>query len=237
MVEKESYGSRFLVEMKSSWGWPLIGRGNQPRVIWRHGDQIISPRPYPTWRSQSGKSVIAIASFDDSPVKETLSLKAEKVREREEVSLLLDLPEFVLECILELLSSTGLFTMAGVYNGSGTLPLKKRSTLSKGTKRKALFVNVSGPLAGAVEYAEIGNGQVKEFCTGGFRHGLLVLESGKFWFPRVPDSRLNRLNQPVQSGFNNYGTIGFTLSGYDTELSYDSITNNFNAKDAYYGCV
>ncbi|GFY84675.1 hypothetical protein Acr_03g0014490 [Actinidia rufa] len=201
MVEKESYGSRFLVEMKSSWGWPLIGRGNQPRVIWRHGDQIISPRPYPTWRSQSGKSVIAIASFDDSPVKETLSLKAEK------------------------------------DNGSGTLPLKKRSTLSKGTKRKALFVNVSGPLAGAVEYAEIGNGQVKEFCTGGFRHGLLVLESGKFWFPRVPDSRLNRLNQPVQSGFNNYGTIGFTLSGYDTELSYDSITNNFNAKDAYYGCV
>ncbi|XP_057461863.1 F-box protein At2g32560-like isoform X2 [Actinidia eriantha] len=201
------------------------------------------------------KSVIAITCFDISPVKETRSLKAENVREREEISSLLDLPEFVLECILERLSPTGLFTMAGVCTSlrekctsdhlwerhmkqkwgrligdaaysewQWHIASRKRSTLSKGTKRKTWFGNVSSLWPVLWNKSKLGTGSETRSSVpeDSVMAWYLALESGTFWFPAQVYNREN-------------GNIGFMLSCYDAELSYDSSTDTFKASYSPHG--
>ncbi|XP_052176838.1 F-box protein At2g32560-like isoform X2 [Diospyros lotus] len=199
-----------------------------------------------------GKSVIAVASLEVS--KEAASGKAENVK-GEEKTCLLDLPELAMDCILERLSPAGLSSMAGVCTSlrercasdhlwerhmkqkwgriindvacrewQWQIASTNRSTLSNGTKRKAIFGYFSGLWLLLSDRSKLGNGS----RTGSFlqRDSIMAcyiaLETGKFWFPAQVYNREN-------------GHVGFMLSCYDAELSYDSSTDTFRARYSPYG--
>lgn len=176
---------------------------------------------------------------------------------------LLDLPELTLECILERLSPSGLCNMAGVCTSMrerctndhfwdkhmkqkwGKLigaaayrewevqhveaTTSRRNSLSDQTKKKrGVFDSLSGilPFYSWVIRPKLQSSRVKKITTtlpfNSIMSLYLSLESGNFWFPAQVYNREN-------------GNVGFMLSCYDAQLSYDSGTDTFQARYSPYG--
>ncbi|CAB4316653.1 unnamed protein product [Prunus armeniaca] len=161
----------------------------------------------------------------------TFSSKVENVEERDSLSLL-DLPDLTLECILEKLSPSGLCTMGGVCTS-----LRERCRDDRLWERH--MMEKWGRLIGAAAYREwqlhvasrsrvrnISDQTKKKARTSlpveSVMSLYLSLESGKFWFPAQVYNREN-------------GNVGFMLSCYDAQVSYDSRTNTFQARYSPYG--
>lgn len=178
---------------------------------------------------------------------------------------LLDLPDLALECILERLSPSGLCNMAGVCTSMrerctsdhfwdkhmkqkwGKLigaaayrewevqhveaTTSRRNSLSDQTKKKGgVFHSLSGilPFYSWVIRPKLQSSRVKKTTTtttlpvNSIMSLYLSLESGNFWFPAQVYNREN-------------GNVGFMLSCYDAQLSYDSGTDTFQARYSPYG--
>ncbi|KAL0390764.1 UNVERIFIED_CONTAM: F-box protein [Sesamum calycinum] len=184
-----------------------------------------------------------------SPKKKNSSSKVESVEMVSETSVL-DLPDLVLECILEKLPPEGLCRMAGVCTS-----LRDWCTSDHLWERH--MKNKWGRIVGPAAYREwqfhVVSGKSSTFFNQDKQKGLmgyliqlwpfalirssfsniskkqsfppvdsimswyLALESGKFWFPAQVYNREN-------------GHIGFMLSCYDAELSYDQRTDTFQAR-------
>ncbi|KAI6669640.1 hypothetical protein NL676_004525 [Syzygium grande] len=125
--------------------------------------------------------------------------------------LVLDLPELVLECILERLPPAELFNMAGVCSS-----LRNRCVSDHLWERhmKQKWGRVIGPAAYREWKCEK---QRIPLPTDSIMSWYLALETGKFCFPAQVYNREN-------------GHVGFMLSCYDAELSYDSRTDTFQAR-------
>ncbi|WJX64494.1 hypothetical protein P8452_49269 [Trifolium repens] len=193
-------------------------------------------------------------------VKRTFVSKVENVEEEEEDTpsqdlSVLDLPDLVLECILEKLPPDSLCQMAGVCHS-----LREKCVSDHLWERhmKQKWGRVIGPVA----YREWKWYVASKRSIGSLRHGkqsslikfmslrwpfswmrmtvdavynnsakkqssylppdsfmtwYLALENGNFWFPAQVYNREN-------------GHVGFMLSCYDAELSYDPHTDTFQAR-------
>ncbi|KAA8517942.1 hypothetical protein F0562_015416 [Nyssa sinensis] len=174
-----------------------------------------------------------------SSMKRTISSKV-VVEKNDEISLL-DLPELTLECILERLSPAGLYAMSGVCSsmrnrcGSDHLWEKHvnkkwgklignaaayrewqwQPTLVDRTKQRGLFGSVSSvwPLSWITPTEQ----RHSSLPVDSVMDLYIALESGKLWFPAQVYNREN-------------GYVGFMLSSYDAEVSYDSCTDTFRAR-------
>ncbi|PON39077.1 F-box domain containing protein [Parasponia andersonii] len=182
------------------------------------------------------------------------STRVENVEEKERISLL-DLPELTLECIFERLSPVGLCSMAGVCSS-----LRERCTsdhlwekhmkqkwgkvvgdaayrewqchmvsrngpnLSDRNKKRGLFESLfnARPFSWIRPKLEKNCRARTTLPVDSIMACYLSLESGKFWFPAQVYNREN-------------GHIGFMLSCYDAQLSYDSETDTFQARYAPHG--
>ncbi|XP_031403029.1 F-box protein At2g32560 isoform X2 [Punica granatum] len=181
--------------------------------------------------------------------KACLGPKVENMEDTNEEMSVLDLPELALECILERLPPGGLFSMASVCSS-----LRKRCVSDYLWERhmKQKWGRVIGPaayrewkwfIATRRDYGGPKQGKQKWWMklltalpfswirsrldnsdrqrisqpTDSIMSWYLALETGKFWFPAQVYNREN-------------GHIGFMLSCYDAELSYDSRTDTFQAR-------
>uniref|UniRef100_A0A2P2JX92 F-box family protein n=1 Tax=Rhizophora mucronata TaxID=61149 RepID=A0A2P2JX92_RHIMU len=162
----------------------------------------------------------------------------------------LDLPELALECILERLPPAGLCSMAGVCTS-----LRQKCMSDHLWKRhmKQKWGRIIGPAAYREWQWYLASGKDLTNCKYGKHHGImkllsmfspfswirskvdcngrqsspmlvdsvmswyLALETGRFWFPAQVYNREN-------------GHVGFMLSCYDADLSYDPCTDTFQAR-------
>ncbi|XP_042513041.1 F-box protein At2g32560-like isoform X2 [Macadamia integrifolia] len=187
--------------------------------------------------------------------RKSFSTKVENVEESEESSVL-DLPELALECILGKLHPEELCNMAAVCS---SLRDRCRSDHLWKRHMEEKWSRVIGPAADREWQWRIACRKdlgVSERCGGGGGGGrkhlvkslscawplswikskmencskqtsyspadsimslYLSLENGKFWFPAQVYNREN-------------GHVGFMLSCYDAEVSYDSHTDTFHAR-------
>jgi len=162
----------------------------------------------------------------------------------------LDLPDLVLECILERLPTEGLCRMAGVCSslrercisdhlwekhmknkwGRIISPAAYREWQWHIASRKGSIFSNQGKQRGLMGYltllwptalirSSFGNiSKKKDFPpVGSIMSWYLALESGNFWFPAQVYNREN-------------GHVGFVLSCYDAELSYDRRSDTFQAR-------
>lgn len=176
--------------------------------------------------------------------------RIESIEDSTEISVL-DLPELALECILGKLSPAGLCNMAGVCRslrqscrsdylwerqmsekwgrviGKAAertwhkyLNAKNESSISNSVgKPKRLFGSLSRlwPLSW-LKLRLDGSRKLKiPLPDDSIMSWYLSLESGKFWFPAQIYNR-------------EHGHVGFMLSCYDAELSYDCSTDTFHAR-------
>ncbi|XP_077241578.1 F-box protein At2g32560-like [Tasmannia lanceolata] len=176
--------------------------------------------------------------------------------EEAEVSSILDLPELAMECILGRLSPAGLCNMGGVCRSlrdqcrsnhlwerhmkekwgrvighvayrewKRLISSRKESGVLDGGKSKGLLSSLSCMWPLSQLRSKI-NGSVKprsSLPVDSIMSWYLSLESGKFWFPGQVYNR-------------EHGHVGFMLSCYDAELSYDWRTDTFNARYPPHGC-
>ncbi|CAK7340248.1 unnamed protein product [Dovyalis caffra] len=182
--------------------------------------------------------------------KVNLGSRVPEILEEEEPSSLLDLPELALECILERLSPAGLCSMAGVCSSLrdrcrsdhlwekhlkqkwgrliGEAAYKERQCHIASRKRPSLLdqSDQKGFLGSLISMWPFS--WFKPKCESRSKPATCVpvdsimalylsLESGKFWFPAQVYNREN-------------GHVGFMLSCYDAQLSYDSKTDTFKAR-------
>ncbi|KAK4482790.1 hypothetical protein RD792_009960 [Penstemon davidsonii] len=156
----------------------------------------------------------------------------------------LDLPDLVLECILEKLPPEGLCRMASVCT---SLRDKCISDHLWEKHMKSKWCKIVGPAAYREWQWFLASSKGSIFFNQGNQNGglfgylvrllpfrniskkssftpvdsvmswYLALESGKFWFPAQVYNREN-------------GHVGFLLSCYDAELSYDQRTDTFQAR-------
>ncbi|KAK4789231.1 hypothetical protein SAY86_020550 [Trapa natans] len=174
--------------------------------------------------------------------------RVENVEEVDDEMSVLDLPELALECILERLPPRGLFSMAGVCSS-----LRKKCVSDYLWERhmKQKWGRLIGPAAYRVwKWCTATRSDCKVFKQVNNQRGLikllnflpftwiksklgdservfqpkdsimswyLSLETGKLWFPAQVYNREN-------------GHVGFMMSCYDAELSYDSRTDTFQAR-------
>ncbi|XP_059665413.1 F-box protein At2g26850-like [Cornus florida] len=195
----------------------------------------------------SGSSIQIPSKF--SMKKKTFSLSNENVEMAGDTSVL-DLPELVLECILERLPPDGLCRMAGVCSS-----LRERCVSDHLWKKhmKHKWGRIIGEAAHREWQWHLASRKDSDFFERGGQRGLmrslsrlwplslirsvldngikkksslpadsimswyLSLESGNFWFPAQVYNREN-------------GHVGFMLSCYDAELSYDRRTDTFEAR-------
>jgi hypothetical protein len=183
--------------------------------------------------------------------KRNSSSKVEHFEETEERLSILDLPELALDCILERLLPSGLCSMAGVCS---SLQEKCTSDHLWEKHMKQKWGRVVGHAAYRGWHRNIGSRIVLNDNKPGKHGGLLrllslvrpfswirsrvddnnyskqsslpvdsimswyiALETGKIWFPAQVYNREN-------------GHVGFMLSCYDAEVSYDSQTDTFQAR-------
>ncbi|XP_050364169.1 F-box protein At2g26850-like [Argentina anserina] len=175
---------------------------------------------------------------------------------------LLDLPDLTLECILEKLPPSGLCSMAGVCSSVrdrcvsdhfwekhmkqkwgkliGAAAYKewelqqvalarKTKSQSDQTKKTSVFKSLSGflPFRSWVIIPKLQSSRVNitsatTLPVDSVMSLYLSLQKGDFWFPAQVYNREN-------------GNVGFMLSCYDAQLSYDSGTNTFQARYSPYG--
>ncbi|KAL1552996.1 hypothetical protein AAHA92_13726 [Salvia divinorum] len=164
----------------------------------------------------------------------------------------LELPDLVLECILEKLPPEGLCRMASVctslrdgcvsdhlwrkhmegkWGGVFGAAAAKEWECFIASRKDSAFLNEGKVQKGVVGYLW---GLIRSGLSGGGRRRssfaavdsvmsrYLALESGKFWFPAQVYNREN-------------GHVGFMLSCYDAMLSYDRRTDTFNARYPAHG--
>ncbi|KAH0465847.1 hypothetical protein IEQ34_005950 [Dendrobium chrysotoxum] len=179
-----------------------------------------------------------------------LASRIESIEDSNEISVL-DLPELALECILGKLSPAGLCNMAGVCrslrqrcrsdylwerqmkekwgrvigktaerNWRKYLNARNESSISNSVgKPKRLFGSLSR--LWSLSWLKLrldGSRKLKSpLPDDSIMSWYLSLESGKFWFPAQIYNR-------------EHGHVGFMLSCYDAELSYDCNTDTFHAK-------
>ncbi|KAJ4972027.1 hypothetical protein NE237_005126 [Protea cynaroides] len=181
--------------------------------------------------------------------KKSFSAKVENVEDSEETSVL-DLPELALECILGKLPPAGLCNMAGVCSSlrdrcrsnylwerhmkekwgrvigraayrewQWRIASRKDSLVSERYNRKRSVSSLFciWPLSWIKSKVESINNQKCSLPADSLMSWYLSLESGKLWFPGQVYNREN-------------GHVGFMLSCYDAELSYDSHTDTFHAR-------
>ncbi|KAL0359630.1 UNVERIFIED_CONTAM: F-box protein [Sesamum angustifolium] len=188
-------------------------------------------------------------------IKRFLSARSENLNhveeEKDEISLL-DLPDLVLDCIIEKLSPSDLCSMAGVCSylrekctsdhlwekhikqkwggviGEAAyrewqcqqIASKMAPKFLHSTAKRSKFRLFSGPLEFLKHKSELkDSSKSSSTCSlppNSVMSCYLALESGKFWFPAQVFNREN-------------GNVGFMLSCYDAQLSYDSMTDNFVA--------
>ncbi|KAJ1432089.1 F-box-like domain superfamily [Sesbania bispinosa] len=183
--------------------------------------------------------------------KSLITSKVENIEDNQELSVL-DLPELALECILERLPPSSLCQMAGVCRS-----LRERCVSDHLWERH--MKQKWGRVIGSVAYREWKWHVASKRNVGSLRHGkqrnlmrlmslrwpfswmkmkvdannnskqrsymppdsfmtwYLALETGNFWFPAQVYNREN-------------GHVGFMLSCYDAELSYDPCTDTFQAR-------
>ncbi|XP_058078852.1 F-box protein At2g32560-like [Magnolia sinica] len=191
---------------------------------------------------------VARTSTEMSSKKRSL-VKVENVEESDELSIL-DLPELALECILGKLPPSGLCSMAGVcsslrercrsnYLWERHMKKKWGQVIGRAAYREWQWFIASrgelGVLDGGKSKGWLGsfscmwpiswlrskiNGVSKptsSFPVDSIMSWYLSLESGKFWFPAQVYNR-------------EHGHVGFMLSCYDAELSYDCRTDTFHAR-------
>ncbi|KAJ7964968.1 F-box protein family [Quillaja saponaria] len=183
--------------------------------------------------------------------RKTLTSKVENVEETQELSVL-DLPDLVLECILERLPPPALCNMSGVCSSlrerclSDHLWEKHMKTkwgrvigsvayrewqwhiatkthlgsLKQG-KQKGLMrlLSLGWPFSWIRSKSDfdISSKQRSSLPVDSIMALYLSLETGSFWFPAQVYNREN-------------GHVGFMLSCYDAELSYDPHTDTFQAR-------
>ncbi|XP_043693610.1 F-box protein At2g32560-like isoform X2 [Telopea speciosissima] len=181
--------------------------------------------------------------------RKSFSAKVENVEESEDTSVL-DLPELALECILGKLLPEGLCNMSGVCSSlrdrcrsdylwerhmkekwgrligraasrewQWEIASKKDSCVLERCGRKRLIRSLSCAwlFSWFKSKVESSNKQKSSLPADSLMSRYLSLESGKFWFPGQVYNREN-------------GHVGFMLSCYDAELSYDSCTDTFRAR-------
>ncbi|EXC34984.1 F-box protein [Morus notabilis] len=179
----------------------------------------------------------------------------ENVEEKELMISLLDLPELTLECIFERLSPAGLCSMAGVCSSLRERCISDRlweshlkqkwgkvigdrayrewqchvasrngSNLAYRKTKKGLFESLlsAQPFSWIRPKIEKNSKVRTNLPVDSVMAWYLSLESGKFWFPAQVYNREN-------------GHIGFMLSCYDAQLSYDSRTDTFQARYSPHG--
>ncbi|MCD7454939.1 hypothetical protein HAX54_026535 [Datura stramonium] len=181
--------------------------------------------------------------------------KLENVVEKEEEISLLDLPDLTLECIFERLPPNGLCSMAAVCSSLrekctsdhllGSLYMKQKwgALISSAAYREWQCYTLPQEIASLLEnsrkrdFGEIfkdqatlwnsskGNEDNSKLGNSSAMSSIswyLSLETGEVWFP-APDHA--SLSLKVQNGH-----VGFMLSCYDAEVSYDCSTNTFRAR-------
>ncbi|KAG2674662.1 hypothetical protein I3760_13G147600 [Carya illinoinensis] len=192
---------------------------------------------------------LPLVPYNMSLIKKSLSSKVENVEETEEMSVL-DLPELALECILERLPPAALFSTAAVCSSlrerclsdhlwekhmkrkwdriigpaayrewQWYIALKKDSNNLKQGKHKGLMrlLSLSWPLSWfRSKVNDIGKQRIS-LPVDSIMAWYLALETGRFWFPAQVYNREN-------------GNVGFMLSCYDAEVSYDCRTDTFQAR-------
>lgn len=181
--------------------------------------------------------------------KRSSSSKPQKTDENREMSVL-DLPDLALECVLERLSPISLCRMAGVCsslrdrcrsdhlwerhmkqkwgriigiaayrewkwqiasrNDFGAFEIRKRKGLMR-------FLSHLFPISWVKAKIDSRCKSESALPVDSIMSWYLALETGRFWFPAQVYNREN-------------GHVGFTLSCYDAELSYDPQTNTFQAR-------
>lgn len=185
-----------------------------------------------------------------SLIKKSLSSKVENVEEETAEMSVLDLPELALERILEMLPPASLCTMAGVCTslrercksdhlwekhmkqkwgrvvGAAAyrdwqchISSKTDSNNLKQGKQKGLIrlLSLSWPVSWFRSKVDDCSKQRSSLPVDSIMSWYLALETGKFWFPAQVYNREN-------------GHVGFMLSCYDAELSYDPRTDTFQAR-------
>ncbi|XP_057785309.1 F-box protein At2g32560-like isoform X2 [Salvia miltiorrhiza] len=187
-----------------------------------------------------------IKVFQAPSLKKMLSPKyvilEEDEKKQESCISLLDLPDLVLDCILEKLSPAELCSMAGVcfslrdkctsdHLWQKLLKRKWGEAIGHAayrewqsqipslqflhfTEKRSKFLPFSTLFRCKLEMKEKKNTSLP---YNSLMSCYLALESGKFWFPAQVFNREN-------------GHVGFMLSCYDAQLSYGSTTDNFVAR-------
>lgn len=207
------------------------------------------------------ESRVAISFFQVSrfmPLKKmSLSSKVENVVEEKDDTSLLDLPELALECILGRLSPAGLWSMSAVstslrdrcrsdhlwekhikqkwgrvigdaayreWQQWQAAAARKGPTLLDQAKEKGFFDSLSGlcPFSWFRPKSERINKSRCSLPVDSIMAWYLSLEGGKLWFPAQVFNREN-------------GHVGFMLSCYDAQLSYDLRTDTFRARYSPHG--
>ncbi|CAH9103138.1 unnamed protein product [Cuscuta epithymum] len=182
--------------------------------------------------------------------KPAVSSEADHVENICEMSVL-DLPDLVLECILEKLPPQGLCELASVCSSlrercisdhlwerhlkqkwgkiigpsayrewQSHIASRKDSSFFHQCKKKGFLISYLTrfwPLSATLGPSEGGDKRSYLPPVDSKMFWFLALESGKFWFPAQVYNREN-------------GHVGFMLSCYDAELSYDSKTDTFQAR-------
>ncbi|KAF3453167.1 hypothetical protein FNV43_RR03604 [Rhamnella rubrinervis] len=151
--------------------------------------------------------------------RKTLTCKVENVEEEPEMSVL-DLPELALECILERLPPDALCSMASVCSS-----LRDRCMSDHLWKKhmKQKWGRIIGPAAyrewqwHLATRTNLGNPKQGKQKVDSIMAWYLALETGRFCFPAQVYNREN-------------GHVGFMLSCYDAEISYDPRTDTFQAR-------
>ncbi|KAH6765945.1 F-box family protein [Perilla frutescens var. hirtella] len=184
-----------------------------------------------------------------SPRKKNSSSKVESVETTWEMSVL-DLPDLVLESILEKLPPEGLCRMASVCTSLRDRCISDH-LWEKHMKNK--WSKIVGPAANREWQWHIASGKGSVFSSQGKQNGLVgyltqlwpfVLIRSSFTscskksnFP-PPDSTMSwyfalesgKFWFPAQVYNRENGHVGFMLSCYDAELCYDQRTNTFHAR-------
>ncbi|CAI9106168.1 OLC1v1005248C1 [Oldenlandia corymbosa var. corymbosa] len=198
-----------------------------------------------------GKNLSLIASSEMSLKKKNSSFKVQDFDELTPEMSVLDLPELVLECILERLPPEGLRNMASVCcslrdrcmsdhfwekhlkqkwgqiigpaayrEWQWHIVSRKDSFFLNQSKQKGFFSSLSQMWPISLVRSNLKKKTIKrkDFPpVDSIMSWYLAIESGKFWFPAQVYNREN-------------GHVGFMLSCYDAELSYDARTDTFQAR-------
>ncbi|WJX38003.1 hypothetical protein P8452_25708 [Trifolium repens] len=222
--------------------------------------QVLSLKTSLKTFSKLFKNHLWIGLFCDIHTRMSLVRKNVEESHEEELLSLMDLPELTLECILEKLSPSSLCQMANVchslrercvsdylwerhmkkkwggvigqaaYREWKWYVASKRDVKDlKHGKQKGLLMRYFS-LLWPFQWMKVKVDDANDICK--YRNSLpvvdsvmnwyLAIENGSFWFPAQVYNREN-------------GHIGFMLSCYDAELSYDSQTDTYQARYPAHG--